>query len=270
MYFQRGCAKYTDQYLDLNIRRLKRAALKTKGFVDMSLFPEFIDELPRINASKTVQNICLGVTDFADFLVEKFGAAGPSQFLKPEQMKQCVKTFSKAMNRPAREHQQAQLYLDFQELPGVSAFRSINKLIMDLLEKFLEKAEYLKRADVDEYYTMRCCFIAMIIFRNACGIAPPIYLRHEHLKQLCRDDEASDYVMPLAPKKLVRRRKLVESLNLRRFFIELLLQCENSNPTTDVFLRKLLFSQGRNKSCCNSKDDAKDEKVEQVFCSLRV
>ena len=141
---------------------------------------------------------------------------------------------------------------------------------MDLLEKLLEKAEYLKRADVDEYYTMRCCFIAMIIFRNACRIAPPIYLRHEHLKQLCRDDEASDYVMLLAPKKLVQRRKLIESLNLRRSFIELLLQCENSNPTTDFFLRKLLFSQGRNKSCCNSKDDAKDEKVEQVFCSLRV
>ena len=33
-----------------------------------------------------------------------------------------------------------------------------------------------------------------------------ISLRHEHVAQLCRDDEWSDFVMPLAPKKDIRHR----------------------------------------------------------------
>ena len=77
--------------------------MKIKGFIDMSLFREFIDELPGVNAPKSAQNVCLGSMDFADFLLEQFGSAGS------EQVKQCIKTFPNTLNRPAKEHQQAQL-----------------------------------------------------------------------------------------------------------------------------------------------------------------
>ena len=167
-----------------------------------------MDELPGIHAPKSAQNVCNALADFAEFMLEKFGSSGPgSRLLKPEQVLQSIKTFRKTMSKPARERQQAQLFFDFQELPGIDAFRDVKKRIMDLMEKLMSKVEYLKHITVEDYQTICCCLIAMLVFRNASRIAPAIYIRHEHVKQLCRDKEWDNYVMPLASKKKVRRRK---------------------------------------------------------------
>ena len=208
LYFKRGCTKYNDNFLDLTLRRVTKALMKTEGFTDMTRLPEFIDELPGIHAPKSAQNVCNALADFAEYLLEKYGSSGPgSRLLKPEQVLQSIKTFRKSMSKPARERQQAQLFFDFQELPGIDAFRDVKKSIMNLMEKLMSKVEYLKHVSVEDYQTLCSCLIAMLVFRNASRIAPPIYIRHEHVKQLCRGNEWEDYVMPLAPKKKVRRRK---------------------------------------------------------------
>ena len=158
-YFQRGKTKYNDKYMAINVKRTKSALLKTKGFTDMSLFPQIFDELNGITAPKSIQNVCQGIIDFTDFLVEKFGAVGPGRLLKPEMARQSVVTFKKT------------LYKASNELPGAEAFKHVKNIIMQKTERLLDEVEYLKRIDEEKCHTLCCCLIGILVFRNACRIS---------------------------------------------------------------------------------------------------
>ena len=88
-YFERGCAKYNDTLLYLNVRRIRGPA-EIKCFYGCASSPHFIKKLRGVLAPQSNKKVCQGFIKVIDFLIERFCASGPNNYLKvPKDKKNC-------------------------------------------------------------------------------------------------------------------------------------------------------------------------------------
>ena len=202
--YEIGAEKYSDKALLPSIKKLEKLILMSKGLTDLSVYPDFLASLERVVAPKSMRNVTDWVIDFAQFLLEKFGNDGPNQkrLLKPESIKSTLTTYRKTFNRPAKERQKTQTWVDFCNMPTVNQFREVKSKILVYVDGLLKKGRRNDGLVVIEYGRLMKSLVCLVVFRNACRIGSSVYIMHEHFIQLKRNSAEEDYSMPLAPAKL--------------------------------------------------------------------
>ena len=182
----------------------------SKGFTDMTVFPGFIESLKTIVAPKSRLNVAKGIIDFVDFLVEDFGPDGPNKNVMrhPASIKEIIDKYCLVWQNSAKERQQTQTMLDWDELPTTTQLATVKVKLLQMLEGLLDKG--IKRGNLTEedYNLVMKSLICVLVFRTACRSSTAIHVKFEHFCQLVQADENDYYFLPLKPVKAFGRRKL--------------------------------------------------------------
>ena len=172
-------------------------------------YPDFMKSLQKVVAPKSLLNVRRSMIDFVDFITELYGHEGPNKrkLLRPESVKLTLQKYANLHQSTSKEWVQTQPMVDFKDLPNKGELVLVKKVIIDLAKKLLDKGIYLKGLSKHEYDKLMKCLACIIVFRNGCLMSSATQVKFEHYRQLCRENEDGNYLMPLAPREAIWRKK---------------------------------------------------------------